>query len=262
MSDGRPKRAVITGLLRRRSLYGSSRAWHRVHAMGELRDLRRAADLSQHEFAALMRVPVNTFRMWDSGLRPVPRHMLRRATEAATAHARSTELLSLDQLARELGVHQRTLRAAARAGRLQVTFSLRSVFGRPLRLATRAAGQAFMRSHYRRYGRRGPAAVPLPAVPHDYDARLKRLRHRLRLTQTELARRIGAANKAVVYQWESRKRTPSPVFWKCVETLDAVRLDPERAPIPSTGFAHPVGTSDGCPMDGTPPTTESFVTPP
>jgi DNA-binding transcriptional regulator YiaG len=41
----------------------------------------------------------------------------------------------------------------------------------------------------------------------------------LRLTQRDFARRIGAANKAVVYQWESRKRTPSPVFWKRVEAL-------------------------------------------
>jgi len=37
--------------------------------------------------------------------------------------------------AREQGVHQRTLWAAARTGRLQVTFSIRSVFGRPLRTA-------------------------------------------------------------------------------------------------------------------------------
>ena len=56
--------------------------------------------------------------------------------------------MSLDQLARELGVHQRTMRAASRTGRLQVTFSSRSAFGRPIRLATRAAGQAFMRKEY------------------------------------------------------------------------------------------------------------------
>jgi DNA-binding transcriptional regulator YiaG len=31
--------------------------------MTELREMRRAADLSQKEFAALMYVPVNTFRM-------------------------------------------------------------------------------------------------------------------------------------------------------------------------------------------------------
>ena len=32
----------------------------------------------------------------------------------------------------------------------EVTFSVRSVFGRPIRFATRAAGQAFMRTHDRR----------------------------------------------------------------------------------------------------------------
>jgi len=47
----------------------------------------------------------------------------------------------------------------------------------------------------------------------DYDTRLKNLRRRLGLTQAAVAHRIGAANKAVVYQLESRQRTPSPVFW-------------------------------------------------
>lgn len=123
------KRLVITGHVCRRSLYESPREWHRVHAVTALCGLRRAADLSQQDFAALIDVPVNTYRMWDSGLRPAPPHLLQRATKAVTAHARNAELLSLDQLARELGVHQRMLRAAARTGRLQVTFSSRSVFG-------------------------------------------------------------------------------------------------------------------------------------
>ena len=205
--------------------------------MTALRELRRAVDLSQQELAALIDVPVNTFRMWDSGLRAAPLHLLQRATNAVTEHARNTELLSLDQLAREFGMHQRTLRAAARTGRLQVTFSPRSAFGRPIRLATRAAARAFMRKDYRRYGGQSPAVAPLLSVPHDYDERLKKLRRRLRLTQEGLARRIGAANKAVVYQWESRQRTPSPVFWKRVEALGGARLDPRRTPIASMASA-------------------------
>jgi DNA-binding transcriptional regulator YiaG len=148
-----------------------------------LRELRRTVDLSQQEFAALIDVPLNTFRIWDSGLRPAPPHLLRRATMAVTEHARNSELLSLDQLAREFGVHERTLRAAARTGRLRVTFSARSALGRPIRLATRAALQAFMRKDYRRYRGQSPAVAPLPPVPLDYDARLKRLRRRLRLTR-------------------------------------------------------------------------------
>jgi DNA-binding transcriptional regulator YiaG len=157
---------------------------------------------------------------------------------AVTEHARNTELLSLDQLARELGVHQRTLRAAARTGRLQVTFSSRSAFGRPIRLATRVAARAFMQKDYRRFGGQSPAVAPLPSVPDDFDGRLKRLRRRLRLTQHDLARCIGAANKAVVYQWESRQRTPSPVFWQRVEALSGTRLDTPRVQTSRRGLAH------------------------
>jgi DNA-binding transcriptional regulator YiaG len=202
-----------------------------------LRELRRAADLSQQEFATLIDVPLNSLRMWDSGLRPTPPPLLQRAALAVMEHAGNTELLSLDQLARELGVHQRTLRAAARTGRLQVTFSSRSAFGRPIRLATRVAARAFMQKDYRRFGGQSPAVAPLPSVPDDFDARLKRLRRRLRLTQHDLARRLGAANKAVVYQWESRQRRPSPVFWQRVETLSGTRLDTRRVQISPKGPA-------------------------
>lgn len=221
--------------------------------MNELRELRRGIGLGQRAFADLLSVPLETLRTWDSGRRPIPTPVLHRAKVAVTQHARNAELLSLDQLARELGVHQRTLRAAARTGRLQVTFSLRSAFGHPIRLATRAAGQAFMRKDYRRYGGQSPAVAPLPLVPDDYDAHLKRLRSRLRLTQDDLARRLGAANKAVVYQWESRKRTPSPVFWKRVEALGAGRRDARRAPILSIRSTKGVSESlpIGSPMNST-----------
>jgi DNA-binding transcriptional regulator YiaG len=214
-----------------------------VPTVTALRELRRTAELSQQQFASLIDVPLNTFRMWDSGLRPTLPHLLHRATKAASEHARDTELVSLDNLAREFRVHQRTLRAAARTGRLQVTFTSQSAFGRPIRLATRAAARAFMRKDYRRYGGQSPAVAPLPSVPDDYDERLKRLRRRLRLTQHDLARRISAANKAVVYQWESRRRTPSPVFWKRVEALGGARLDSRRTPIASTRSAADVSDS-------------------
>ena len=42
---------------------------------------------------------------------------------------------------------------------------------------------------------------------------------RLDLSQADLAERIQAAGKAVVYQWESQKRIPSPVFWRRIEEL-------------------------------------------
>jgi hypothetical protein len=37
--------------------------------------------------------------------------------------------------------------------------------------------------------------------------------------QQQLAAKVGTASKAVVYQWESGKRTRSPVFWLRVERL-------------------------------------------
>jgi ribosome-binding protein aMBF1 (putative translation factor) len=92
-----------------------------------------------------------------------------------------------------------------------VTLSSRLAFGRPIRLASRVAVVDFMRRYYRRcYSRYAARPVPLDTtVPVDYDRQLRSLRRALRLTQSALAERIGAANKAVVYQWESRKRVPS-----------------------------------------------------
>src|SRR5262244_3898059 len=127
--------------------------------------------------------------------------------------------MSLDQLAKELGVHIKTLQAAARTGRLDAHFSVRSAFGRPIRSASRAAGERFLARHYRRFSGQEICPAPLPRVPENYDEHLRDLRRRMRLTQDGLARRIGAAGKAVVYQWESRKRTPSPVLWQKILEL-------------------------------------------
>src|SRR5258708_2666311 len=97
--------------------------------MNELRELRRTAGVNQKTFAALLDVSLETLRTWDSGRRRAPPDVLHRAREVAASRSRDTELLPLDQLSSELGVHERTLRAAARTGRLQVQFSSRSVFG-------------------------------------------------------------------------------------------------------------------------------------
>jgi DNA-binding transcriptional regulator YiaG len=198
--------------------------------MTELREMRRAADLSQQEFAALMCVPVNTFRMWDSGLRPAPLDAVQRARLAVTEQVRNTQFVSLDQLARELRVHVRTLRAAARTGRLVVRFSSRSAFGRPIRFATRSAASAFMERYYRQsYSRTARRPPPLDThVPPDFANRLLPVRGALRLTQAQLAEEIGAASKAVVYQWESRKRKPSPVFWQRIAELEKTSIAARR----------------------------------
>ena len=204
-----------------------------------LRALRRTAGLTQTEFAELVNVPVNTLKMWDSGLRVVPAPMLERAEAALHRHAHQTELVSLRQLAAELGIHVQTLQVAVRRGRLEASFSTRSAFGRPIRLATRAAAGHFMATCYFRR-QAGQRTVPLPAVPADYDQRLRTLRQRLRLSQAALALRLGAAGKAVVYQWESRKRTPSPVFWHRVQALDASRS--RSVPVRQVG---PLACRDG-----------------
>lgn len=190
--------------------------------MTEIRALRHALNLSQQQFAALLSVPVNTLRMWDSGLRPARLEVVVKAKAVVAEHHHQHELLSLDTLAREFGIHQRTLRDAVRAGRLEVQFSTRSVFGRPIRLATRAAVRAYQAQYYRRsYSRtmRKPAKPGRFVLPEDYSERITLTRHALRVTLTEFAAAIGAANKAVVYQWESGKRKPSAVFWSRIVAL-------------------------------------------
>jgi DNA-binding transcriptional regulator YiaG len=198
--------------------------------MNELRELRRAVGLGQREFAALLSIPLETFRPWDSGRRIVSAAVLQRARAAVAHYQQQHELLSLDQLAKELHVHLRTLQAAARTGRLDAHFSTRSAFRRPIRYASRAAGEQFLVRHYRCFSGQQVCPLPLPTVPGNYDERLRDLRRRLQLTQGALAHRIGAAGKAVVYQWESRKRTPSPVLW---ERVDALGRDARRTPISS-----------------------------
>ena len=89
-----------------------------------------------------------------------------------------------------------------------------------MRFASRDAGEQFIARHYRCFSGQEICPAPLPTVPDDYDKRLRDLRRRRGLTQDALARRIGAAGKAVVYQWESRKRTPSPVLWQRVLELE------------------------------------------
>ena len=192
--------------------------------MSEIRALRLDVGLKQREFAALLAVPLETLRTWDSGRRLVPAAVLQRARNSVAYHRRQQELLSLNQLAKALGVHLRTLQAAARTGRLDTHFRVRSVFGRPLRSASRAAGEQFVARHYRRFSGQQACPLPLPTVPADYDEHLRQLRRRLALPQAALARRIGAAGKAVIYQWESRKRTPSPVLWQRVLALEGHRF--------------------------------------
>lgn len=104
----------------------------------------------------------------------------------------------------------------------QVQLSTRSAFGGPIRRATRAAVLAYQRCYYRRSYSRSMRKPPTPRradLPADYAERVTLTRYALRLTLSEFAARIGAANKAVVHQWESGKRRPSPVFWARIVAL-------------------------------------------
>ena len=56
-------------------------------------------------------------------------------------------------------------------------------------------------------------------VPEDYNAQIRAVRRARGLSQAQLATLVGAAHKAVVYQWEARKRTPSPLFWQRIAAL-------------------------------------------
>ena len=185
------------------------------HCAADLRDTRTQLGLSQAECAKALGVALETLRTWDAGRRPAP--------EAIVSHARTLtakrplqDRVPLHVLADELHVHVRTLRAAAHDGRLAVTFGSRPYFGKLTATATREAGAQFMARWYRPTygrGRRRLVSVCRVTVPANYAATLVGLRLELSLSQQQLAAKVGAAGKAVVYQWESGKRKPSPVFW-------------------------------------------------
>ena len=71
--------------------------------------LRREAGLTQQGFASFLEVPLNSFRMWDSGIRSVPSTILERARTRLARHAHASALVALPALAVELDVHVQTL---------------------------------------------------------------------------------------------------------------------------------------------------------
>ncbi len=185
-----------------------------------LRECREALEFSQSAFAAELGVSPETHRVWDSGRRPPPEPILDLA-RALVAHQDAQELLPLDVLATLIGVHVRTLRNAARDGRLAVTYDTRTTFRRLRARSTLANAREFRRFRYGRAVREEDRPTPLDwsTIPLDYDVRIRALRQDLGMSQARFAELAGAARKAVVYQWESRKRCPSPVFWRRIEGL-------------------------------------------
>ena len=195
--------------------------------MSLMRTYRQALGVSQAAFAAQLDVPCETYRPWDAGRREPPPHVLTRARTLA-GYPDETVLRPLPVLASMIGVHVRTLHAAARSGRLVVAYDTRTTFRRLRPRATLTAAREFRRDYYGT--RRSPPVTPGPltwaSVPRDYDVHLRALRRRLDVSQAELARLVGAAGKAVVYQWEARTRCPSPVFWQRIEALRVPAVSP------------------------------------
>ena len=192
-------------------------AWCDVVEPRTLRECRIALGKSQAVFAAMLGVSPESYRTWDAGRRATPPQILARVRALAT-HRDEHALLPLPVLALLVGVHVKTLRAAARDGRLPVTYDTRTTFRRLRARATPAAARGFLRSYYGRTVRPDDRRAPLTwtSVPRDYAAQIRAVRRARGLSQGQLATLVGAAHKAVVYQWEARKRCPSPVFWGVV----------------------------------------------
>ena len=170
--------------------------------------------------AASLGVADETYRTWDSGRRRTPDTIIYKARRLADTDG--GRLLPLPQLASEFDVHVRTLRKAGYDGRLAVTYSARMAFGRQVAFAAREDVATFKRRYYCQTNQWNRPSPPTACVvPDDYDQVLIRTRLSLRLTQAVLAARIDAAGKAVIYQWESRRRRPSPLFWRRLQELIA-----------------------------------------
>jgi transcriptional regulator with XRE-family HTH domain len=190
-----------------------------------VRRVRLALGLSQRQFAERLGVSLESYRPWDAGRRETPEDVIRRAI-ALVDRANIDAPIPLAALSRLLRINKGTLRAAARDGRLRVTTAALTESSRPILRATRAAGDDFKARYYLRTTRlteKPPAPDLFCRAPDDFDRQLVTLRMRLKISQTELAARIGAAGKAVIYQWESRKRRPSPILWRRVIYLARIR---------------------------------------
>jgi hypothetical protein len=81
----------------------------------EIRGIRAQLRLSQ--FAVLLGVATETYRTWDSGRRAMPDGSVEKARVLALTHDPDRRM-SLQELSTALGIHVRTLRDAARSGRL------------------------------------------------------------------------------------------------------------------------------------------------
>ncbi len=136
-----------------------------------LRQCRKALALSQSAFAAQLGVAPESYRPWDAGRRPTPAAILIRA-RALVAHRDAHVLLSLPVLATLVGVHVRTLRNAARDGRLPVLYDTRTTFRHLRARATPADATLFLQTYYNTRVSQEDRLNPLTwaRIPSDYPA--------------------------------------------------------------------------------------------
>ena len=135
-------------------------AWCGVVEPRTLRECRIALGQSQAAFALMLGASPESYRTWDAGRRATPPKILARARALAT-HRNDHALLPFPVLALLIGVHIKTLRSAARDGRLPVTYDTRTTFRRLRARATPAAARAFRQSYYGRTVRPDDRRAPL-----------------------------------------------------------------------------------------------------
>jgi DNA-binding transcriptional regulator YiaG len=184
-----------------------------------LRELRLALGLHQRAFAARLGVSVGSLRMWDSGVRIVPGPILTKAKAELARQTHEQELLPFrclpmssryisrpsNELFGMVVCRQRYRRDRPLAVRFSRPLAPRSRLSSRIIPGLRTQALSGCRS-FRQCRMISTFSFELCASARAYQ-------------QEELATRIGAARKAVVYQWESRKRKPSPVFWERVQRL-------------------------------------------
>ena len=127
-----------------------------------------------------------SYRTWDAGRRATPPKILARARALAT-HRDEHALLPLPVLALLIGVHVKTLRAAARDGRLPVTYDNKTTFRQLRARATLAAVTQFRHAYYGRQVRPADRRVPLTwaSVPDDYAEQIRAFRRARGLSQAQ-----------------------------------------------------------------------------
>ena len=185
-------------------------AWCDVVEPRTLRECRIALGQSQAAFAAMLGASPESYRTWDAGRRATPLKILARAKALATLHRDDHALLPLPVLALLIGVHVKTLRAAARDGRLPVTYDTRTTFRRLRARATPAGARAFRRSYYGRSVEPGDRRAPLTwaNVPDDYDEQIRALRRARGLSQAQLATLVTSTTRCPA--WRTVPARPAP----------------------------------------------------